>query len=254
MQNPYQTLGVDRNAAPDEIKRAYRRLASQHHPDKGGDKAKFQEIQSAYDLLTNPNRPSGGSPFGDFQSGGFNFDHIFDIFGARFQHPQQRTTQHARMSLWVTIRDIASGGKRTISVGTQQGTHAVEIEIPLGITDGDTVQYPGIGPAGMDLVVTFRIHPDPEWQRQDLNLITERTIEIWDLILGSQIQVRDVLQTTFDVKINPGTQPGTKIRLKGRGLRSRSGQVGDLLIRVQVSVPTDIDSDLLDLIRLKYQK
>jgi len=254
MQNPYQTLGVARDATPDQIKRAYRKLASQHHPDKGGDKSRFQEIQSAYDLLTNPNRAVNDSPFGNFQQAGFNFDHIFDIFGARFQQPQQRMSQHARMSLWVTIRDIASGGKRTVSVGTQQGTQTVEIEIPLGINDGDTVQYPGIGPAGMDLVVTFRIHPDPEWQRQDLNLITERTIEIWTLILGGEIQVRDILQTTFDVKINPGTQPGTLIRLKGRGLRSRSGQVGDLLIRVQASVPTDIDPDLLDLIRLKYQK
>ena len=91
MTNHYQTLGVDRNAGPDEIKRAYRKLASQHHPDKGGDKVKFQEIQSAYSILgDDQKRAEDDNPMSrmngfNFQSNGgggnFNFESIFDIFG-----------------------------------------------------------------------------------------------------------------------------------------------------------------------------
>ena len=253
MQNPYQTLGVDRNATPEEIKRAYRKLASQHHPDKGGDKNRFQEIQGAYDALTNPN-PSAHNTGHNFQQAGFDFNHIFDVFGTRFQQGHPRMHQQARMSLWITLRDVAQGGRRTISVGTAQGTQTVDIEIPLGLNDGDAVQYPGIGPAGMDLIVTFRIHPDAEWTRQDLNLIIERTVPIWTLMLGGELQVRDLMNTTLDVTIAADTQPGTLIRLKSRGLRSRAGPVGDILIRVQASIPKQVDAHVLDQIIAKYQQ
>ena len=252
MQNPYQTLGVDRNAPPDEIKRAYRRLASKHHPDKGGDKTRFQEIQAAYEAITNP-RPESQNTGGHFQHGGFDVDHIFNMFGARFQQPHQRQ-QQARMNLWITLTDAAQGGRRTVSIGTNIGTVAAEIEIPQGIDDGDSVQYPGIGPGGIDLIVTFRIHPDPRWIRQGLNLTTERTVDIWSLILGTQIEVQDILKTTLSVNVAPNTQPGTLIRLRGRGMQARNGQIGDLFVRVQTVIPKDIPEDLLELIRSKYQK
>jgi len=257
MQNPYQTLGVDRNATADEIKRAYRRLASQHHPDKGGDKNRFQEIQAAYDALTNPrpdNFQNTQNPFGHVNGGAFNFDHIFNIFGARFQQPHQRMQQQARMSLWITLKDAAQGGNRSITVGTAQGTQVLEIEIPQGINDGDSVQYPGIGPAGMDLIINFRIHPDAQWTRQGLDLVTDQTLDIWDLLLGTELQVRDILGHTLSVNIAAGTQPGTLMRLRGRGITARSGQVGDLLIRVQARIPTDVSQDLLNQIRTLYRK
>jgi DnaJ-class molecular chaperone len=251
MQNPYQTLGVDRDATADQIKRAYRKLASQHHPDKGGDKARFQEIQAAYDHLTNPQASAAGA--GNFHTGSFDFQTIFDVFGTRFQQPQQRV-QQARMSLWITLPDVARGGSRTISIGTQHGTQAAEIEIPLGINDGDSVQYPAIGPGGMDLIVTFRIHPNPEWSRQGLNLTTERTLPIWSLILGSQLELQDILQTTLSVTVVAGTQPGSLIRLRGRGLRARSGQIGDLFVRIQATIPTPVPADLLQSIQSTYGK
>jgi DnaJ-class molecular chaperone len=257
MQNPYQTLGVDRNASPDEIKRAYRRLASQHHPDKGGDKARFQEIQGAYDAITNP-RPNNfqntQNPFGQTNNGSFDFDHIFNIFGARFQQPHQRMQQQARMSLWITLKDAAQGGRRSITVGTAQGTQVVEIEIPRGINDGDSVQYPGIGPGGMDLIINFRIHPDAQWTRQGLDLVTEHILDIWDLILGTELPVRDILGNQLSVNIAAGTQPGTLVRLRGRGITARSGQAGDLLIKIQTRIPTDVPEDLIQQIRAQCQK
>jgi curved DNA-binding protein len=256
MQNHYQTLGVNKDANADEIKRAYRRLASQHHPDKGGDVSKFQEIEQAYRTLSDPqaraqydNPGFGGQRFGHPGNQGFDFQSIFDVFGARFHHPHQQRTQQARMSLWITLVDVALAGKKTISVGTQQGTMTVEIEIPRGIDDGDTVQYPGIGPGGMDLVITFRIHPNPQWSRRDQHLSTDHAMSIWDLILGTEIQVRDILGSTLSLTIPPGTQPGTTFRLRNRGLASRSGPSGDLFVRVQATIPDNIPESVLDAIR-----
>jgi len=264
MQNPYQTLGVDRNASPDEIKRAYRRLASKHHPDRGGDTKTFQDIQTAYDTLSDPQRRAAydNPGFGGFSNGfrgdaPFDFQTIFDIFGTRFQHPQQhqqRRQQQARMSLWITLRDVATGGRRTISVGTQSGTQAVEIEIPPGIDDGDTVQYPGAGPiAGMDLVITYRIHPDAKFGRQGLNLYLEHTVDVWQLITGGSTIVKDLLGNSLDLTIPTRTQPGTTVRLRRRGLAGRDQTSGDLLVKLQARIPDHIDPELLAILEKNVQ-
>lgn len=254
MQNPYQTLGVERNASPDEIKRAYRKLASQHHPDKGGDKNKFQDIQQAYDMLTDPRKRSAfdnpaGPGFGFQSAGPFDFQTIFDIFGTRFQQQHQHRVQQARMTLWITLTDLYTSQKKTISVATQAGTNTAEIDIPLGIDDGDTVQYSGLGPGGIDLLVTFRVHPDARFQRQGPNLITDQIVSIWDLILGADIIVRDPQGTNLALTLPPGTQPSTVFRLKARGLFQKNGNRGDLLVRVQARIPDHIPDQLLEQIR-----
>jgi DnaJ-class molecular chaperone len=260
MQDLYSVLGVGRSASPDEIKRAYRRLASQHHPDKGGDTQRFQQIQSAYDVLSDPDKraqydnpqPQNFNFGGGFGPQGFDFNNIFEMFGTRFGHQQQqqqRQPRFARMTLWIQITDVASGGMRTVSVGTAQGSQTVEIEIPRGINDGDTVQYPNLAPGGMDLVVTFRIHPNPEWHRQGNNITTEHRVSIWTFILGGEIQVRDVLGNQFKLQIPAGTQPGTTMRMRGRGLQPRHGTPGDLFVRVQAQIPTDIAPELIEYIR-----
>lgn len=263
MQNPYQTLGVNRDATTDDIKRAYRKLASKHHPDRGGDTRTFQEIQTAYDTLSDPSKraaydnPGFGGFGGGFRNDApFDFQTIFDIFGTRFQQgpqQQQQRRQQARMSLWITLRDVAQGGQRTISVGTPHGTHAVEIEIPLGINDGDSVQYQGLGPSGMDLIISYRVHPDPKFDRRDLNLYTDHTVDIWQLITGGVTQVKDILGNTLEMTIPPRTQPGTTVRLRARGLPGRNRQSGDLLVKLQARIPDHIDPDLLDRIE-KIQK
>jgi curved DNA-binding protein len=263
MQNYYQTLGVNRDATADEIKRSYRKLASQHHPDKGGDVKKFQEIEEAYRTLSDDQKRQfydrgGSNPFNPgfgFQSDSpFDFNTIFDMFGAKFQQPHTHRRQQARMSLWIQLRDVCQGGHRTISVGTQQGTHAVEIEIPQGINDGDSVQYPNIGPGGLDLIVTFRIHPDPRFERKNQNLFTEHVVNIWELITGTETMVRDLLGNTLAVTVPLNTQPGTIIRLKGRGLSSRNGPTGDLLVKLQARIPQKISNELLNQIRQEINK
>jgi DnaJ-class molecular chaperone len=249
MKNYYQTLGVETTASAEEIKRAYRKLASQHHPDKGGDKGQFQQIQEAYNTLGDPQKRAEYDNPGFRMHGGaggqpFNFESIFDIFGTRFQHVHPQRTQ-ARMTLWIQLVDVAQGNRRTISLGTQQGVQAVEIDIPVGINDGDTVQYSGMAPGGGDLIVTFRIHPNPLWQRQESNLITEHTILVWDCILGCSTLIRDIQGNHLDLTIPPRIQPGTVLRLRGRGLPRRNGPPGDLLVKIQVSIPEHISSELL---------
>lgn len=244
MTNLYQTLGVDRTASAEQIKRAYRKLASQHHPDRGGDTATFQQIQAAYDVLGDQQkRQQYDNPAPQFNHGpgGFDFNNIFNMFGARFQHNGQAPPQQVRMSLWITLADVAQGGRRTVSLGQT----TIEIEIPLGINDGDSVQYANIGPGGSSLVVNYRIHPHPRWQRQGLNLTQDETVNIWDLILGGETVVRDIQGNNLNMAIPTHTQPGTVLRLKGRGLRDRSGAVGDLFVRMQARLPDSIAPELL---------
>ena len=258
MTDYYKTLGVERGASPEDIKRAYRKLASLYHPDKeGGSKTKFQEVEEAYRTLGDANkRAQYDNPqpqfngFGGFghQQTPFDIDAIFNMFGARFNHPHQQMRQQARMTLWITLEDAAQGGRRNISVGTQHGTTAVEIEIPQGIEDGDNVQYSGVGPGGMDLIIGYRIHPNPRWHRRGHNLTTEIAISIWDLVLGRDVEITDILGKAITLTIPPRTQPGTTMRLRGKGMPVRNSMPGDLMVKVQAQIPDNIDNDLLALI------
>ena len=260
MSDPYQTLGVSQNATQDEIKKAYRKLASATHPDKGGDTKKFQDIQAAYAILSDEQKraqydnPSKNVEFNFNGPAGFDFSSIFNMFGGgggpgfppNGRHPGQTQT---RMSLWITLQDVAVGGNRTVSVGTQHGTSNIEIEIPLGINDGDNVQYTGIGPGGTDLIINYRIHPNPKWQRSGLTVVTEHTVSIWDCLAGCNTEVADLLGNQYTVNIPPLTPPGSLMRLKDKGLRNRQGKFGDLLIRVQAKMPSAISEDLLTMIK-----
>lgn len=252
MTDHYATLGVPKTATADEIKRAFRKLASQHHPDKGGDTAEFQKIQAAYDTLGDAEKRSAydnprPQPFNFQDFGGTQFGDIFSqMFGASMggafgQHPRRN---HVRVSLWITLNDVATGGARTVSLGTANGANAVEINIPVGISDGDNVQYQGIGPGGSDLVVTFRIKPDAKWQRQGWNLIQDQQILVWDLLLGGTIQVADILGNQLQITIPAGTQPGTLLRARGRGIPNGSGGQGDMFVRVHAILPTTVAPEI----------
>ena len=238
MPDHYATLGVARTASQDEIKRAFRKLASQHHPDKGGDTQKFQTIQAAYDTLGDPaKRQAYDNPqpqFGGLGGGpgaAFDFNTIFDMFGARFQHQQPpRPPQHSRMTLWITLQDVAYPGPRTVSIGTSTGTHNVQVNIPNGI---------------QDLVVTYRVHPNPRWQRQGATLITEVPASFWVLVVGGDVAVTDILGNQLVLTVPASTQPGTMLRARGRGVPDRAGTRGDLLVRLQATLPASVSPELM---------
>ena len=255
MTDYYSTLGVDRNASSDDIKSAYRKMAMKHHPDRGGSNEEFQRIQEAYAVLSddqkraeysNPQQNHFSFQFGQGgQGGGFDFNNIFNMFN---QHHHQQPPPQTRMSLWITLADVARGGSRPVTISTHAGVMTVEIDIPRGINDGDNVQYGRIGPNGTDLIVNFRIHPNPKWQRNDLSLTAEHPISIWDCLVGGETQVQDILGNTITMVIPPLTQPGSLLRMKGRGLSDRSGRVGDLFVRLQARMPAKLDPELAKMI------
>lgn len=258
MKDHYTTLGVARTATEDEIKRAFRRLASQYHPDKGGDTRKFQEIQEAYAVLGDPQKraeydnPRSHARMNFNPHANFNFDEIFNMFGANLR---ERQSGMVRMQLWIGLADVARGGPRAVSVQVNNTIQNIEIDIPLGVADGDTIRYAKLAPGGHDLVVTYRVHPDPRWQRDKSDLTTEISVDVWSLILGGEVQISDILGRHFMLTIPANTQPGTMLRMRGRGLPPRNlpgdrpnAPPGDLLLKVQARLPDKISQDLLDAI------
>ena len=257
MPDHYAALGVARNATQDEIKRAFRKLASQHHPDKGGDTHKFQEIQAAYDTLGDAaKRQRYDTPAPQFQNFGggpqFNMNDIFSqMFGGGFgpQHPRRN---HMRMSLWITLKDVATGGHRQVAVGSMAGQSTIEIDIPRGINDGDMVQYQGLAPGGQDLVIEFRVHPHPMFRRDELNLTVDHRCSVWEMILGGDTTVTNLDGNQLVVSIPPLTDNGTTLRLRGRGLEDRKGNQGDLFVKLQAQLPRSITPELAEAIQ-KYR-
>lgn len=251
MTDHYAALGVDRTATADQIKQAFRKLASTHHPDKGGDTKKFQEIQSAYAVLGDAQkRAEYDNPrpqFSGFSGGGMN-DIFSQMFG-QMHGAQQARRSHLRMSLWITLLDVVRGGRRPVSVGTAAGTSTVEIDIPLGINDGDNVQYQGIAPGGQDLVIQFRVQPHAEFQREGLTLHTNHKISVWDLILGGDAEIRTIDNSLLVITIPPGCQPGMVLRLQQKGIQDRNGQKGDLMVHLHAQIPTTIAPELLAAIK-----
>lgn len=263
MTDYYSILGVERTATADEIKMAYRRLAAKHHPDRGGDKNKFQQVEEAYRILSDDQQRAAydqpQSHFTNFAGGfGFNFNDLFgQMFGGNPGFGSQFNTgaraYSVRMSLWIQLVDAVTGGRRPVSVSTPQGSTVIEIDIPPGVNDGDAVRYPNLAPGNGDLVVQFRIHPHPQWQRSGLDLMTEQSVSVWQLIMGGEISVTSITGETLITAVPARTQPRSTLRLKHKGIRDQRGAIGDILIRLNAHIPTNIDSTLLDAIE-KYSK
>lgn len=251
MTDHYATLGVAKTATPDEIKQAFRRLASKNHPDKGGSTEKFQAIQAAYDTLSDPaQRQRYDNPQPSMGGFGFQQGHnLHDIFGHMFggasPFAQQQRRAQIRMTIWVRLLDVLQGGTRTVQLGTAQGSNTVEIAIPQGIEDGDNVQYGGIAPGGADLLVQFRVTPEPNWRREQVNLHTEIQVPVWRLILGGEVTVTTLLGNQLMVNIPKMTQPGTVMRLRQHGMRHRDGRIGDIMVRLMAQIPQDIPPEVL---------
>ena len=202
MTDHYQTLGVPRNAGPDEIKQAYRRLAAQHHPDRGGDTAKFQEIQAAYAVLSDPEQRAqhdnpqfggGGFHFGGGVPPGFEdfFAQAFGqggnpFFGQGFRQPQRN--RNLNLQTTITLEEAYLGKNLMANVGLPSGLEQVlEVKIPPGVRDGTVLRLAGMGddtynnvPRG-DIHLTINIQPHHIYQRQGDDLL--RTLLLVALML-----------------------------------------------------------------------
>ena len=254
MNDYYQTLGVSRNASDSDIKSAYRKLASKHHPDKGGDSEQFKKVQQAYDILGDAQKraeydnPAHGIHINTGDAA-FDFDNIFQMFGARMDPRAQM--RNSRINLWISLEDVARGGPRLISLTTSTGAQPVEITIPLGILDGENVRYPGIAPGGQDLVIGFRVHPHADWSRDGLDLSRTVELDFWQLILGGEIEITDLAGKTIQLKVPPRTRPGGTLRCKGRGLQRPGHNAGDLFVKIKAVMPEHIPEEIVEILH-KY--
>lgn len=259
----YQTLGVARTASEDEIKRAYRKLAMKHHPDRGGDVNEFQRVEEAYRTLSDAKKRAeydnpqvrinvNGNPF---HGGGaaFDFDTIFEMFGARMHPRNQQAQRNQRISIWIPMESAVVGGPRMISIQTMSGTQTVEIGIPPGIQDNENVRYPGLAPGGHDLIVNYRVHPHPHWQRDGLDLYTERNLDFWQLIMGATLKITDLFGTEIELSVPARCKPGTMLRARGRGIAREGHTRGDLFVRINSVMPTDIPDEIISVLEKRGQ-
>ena len=284
MANAYETLGVPKGASDEEIKRAYRKLATTHHPDKGGDTAKFQEVQQAYETLSDPvkrQQHDNPNPFGHqgfHQAGPGHFEFHFggggspeDLFQQFFnqgfggghnpfqRHAQSRRNKDLRVSLNISLASTLDSQKKTISIQTTKGDrYNVEVDIPRGINNGTTIKYPSMGDNMFDtltrgdLYVIINVETDNRFEIHGINLVTNLHIDSIDAMIGVDKIVTGVDGREYNVKIPPGCQYGTKFGLQGQGLYQMNSNVrGDLIVNVTIQTPSLTEQQLSILRNIK---
>ncbi len=300
----YKTLGVSRTASADEIKKAFRKLARTHHPDAGGDEAKFKEINEAYEVLSddkkrqlydqygtaNENQIPWGGAGG--QGAGFNYEDIFgggnggtytytsggggggfggidwsDIldsirsgngaFGSDwdFGANKKQRGQDMSVTLDVTFDEAFKGTTKrvTVRVPGKSESETIDVKVPEGARDGGRLRYKGKGAPGEnggeagDLLITTHITEHPYYRRDKADVIVDLPISVAEAALGTSVVVPAPDGTKVKVKVPAGTQDGRILNIKGKGARDvkskGSDAHGDLKIKVNVKVPTDMNDE-----------
>ena len=268
----YEVLGVPRTATAKDIKRAYLRLARQHHPDlqtsaerdKSADR--FKEINEAYEVLSDAEKrakydalgadwkrgadvtpPSGArqddagsrdwGDFGDFS------DFFTSVFGGRAGRERRGTPVAWRgddleVEIPLPLETVLRPGRRRITIGDR----SVDVEIPPGVRDGTVLRLAGQGGPGVnggppgDLYVRFQLQPHPRYRVSGDDLEVDLPLWPWQAVLGDQVRI-DTLDGPVTLRVPPGTQSGRRLRLRGRGLPRADGGRGDLYARVRIVVP-----------------
>lgn len=273
MTDHYQTLGVNRDANPDEIKRAFRRLASQHHPDKGGDTQKFQEIQGAYDTLSDPEKRSrydnpqpqhGGFHFGGGGGGmppGFEdiFSQMFgggQPFGFHPRQPQRNRTMNLQAT--ITLEEAFHGKVLMAQIGLPSGREQMlEVKIPPGIREGTVLRLAEMGDdtysnlSRGDIHLSVNIQPHHIYQRQGDDLVRTLSINCFEAILGKHVKFETLDNKTLEVNVHSGTQDGQILAVQGYGMPNMSDarMRGRLLLEINVTIPTNLTEAQKDLVR-----
>lgn len=249
----YATLGVEPSAPLSEIKKAYKRKASQHHPDKGGDEAEFKKVQEAYETLSdqqkrheydNPNPFGGQDPFGQHGPfGGFHQPFGHPHFNQQVKNPDGIT------GVSISLAQAHNGTDVVVDVGYSREV----LTIPSGVHSGARFRIRGKGPSRIkqappgDLIVEVRVEMPQHIYRDHNNLIQEVPVSSLDAITGGNVEVRHFTGRRIKVTIPQGAQQGDKLRLKGYGINDmQSGIPGDLFVRVNLVTPQITSQDHLD--------
>jgi curved DNA-binding protein len=277
MTDYYQTLGVGENASPDEIKKAYRSLANKHHPDKGGDQARFKDISVAYDNLSDPQKKAeydnqrmhgggqqfhfhtgnpfgGGHPFGDIFGQGAN--PFGDIFG-HMRGQQVRRNRDLNIQCQVTLADSYVGKQLEANYQLPSGrTQTVVINLPPGISHGETIRYGGLGDDSVpgaqrgNLNVTVIVLPDINFRRAGDDLYTTVYISPIEAMIGCKKSVKTISGSTLELDIRAGIESGTEFASGGNGFPNvNTGHKGRFISVVNIRTPAVIDPAIIE--RLK---
>ena len=271
MTDHYQTLGVSPDASPDEIKKAYRSLANKHHPDKGGDQAKFKDISVAYDTLSNPQKKAeydqqrmggpqvrfstGGMPdFADLFGGGFDpFGHSSNPFHGRRQQKNRDLNIHCSISLFDSFTGKQLEANYQLPSGRPQ---TVVINVPPGISHGETIRYHGLGddsiphlPRG-NLNVTIVVLPHEQYRREGDDVYTTINISPIDAMIGCRKKVKLMTGQEMDLEIRGGVESGTEYASNGNGFSNpHTGTKGRFVSVINIKTPSVTNPDLINRLR-----
>lgn len=289
----YNILGVSKDASQEDIKKAFKKLARKYHPDLNPNDPeahrKFQEINEANEVLSDPEKRkkydeygenwkhadeyeaqqqqygcnNGGngsfhtsfwSSDGDVNGSGFS-DFFEQMFGS---HRKGRDGQYGyrgqdyTAELHLSLTDAAETHKQILTVNGKK----LRITVPAGVADGQTIKLAGQGgeganggPAG-DLYITFIIDNNTRFKREGDDLYTTVPLDLYTALLGGEVIV-DTLNGKVKLKVQEGTQNGSKIRLKGKGfpVYKQDGAFGDLIITYNITIPTNLTDKQKDLLR-----
>ena len=275
----YRILGIDKKATPADIKSAYRKLARRYHPDLNPNdkdaKKNFQQINEANEVLSDPEKRKKYDQYGkDWQhaeefekakqyqeqssnsrgsrysetsfKGGFS-DFFESMFGGAAGAGRSRQVKYRgedyNAELHLDLIDAYKTHKQTLTVNGKN----IRITIPAGIENGQTIKIAGHGGQGInggpngDLYITFSIANHPEFKRLGNNLYATVDLDLYTAVLGGEITM-DTLNGKVKLKVEPETQNGSKIKLKGKGfpVYKNEGHFGDLFVSYTIKIPTNL--------------
>ena len=280
--DPYAILGVPKSASEDDIRRAFRKLAKELHPDvnpkdhRGGIEERFKKVSSAYEILGDPDKRRAydrgeidghGDPRRDgfrqyargaragagagFEGGEFGFGDIFsDIFGA-----QRASTRggfaakghDVRYTLEVDFLESVTGTTKRVTI---PGGGTLDLNVPAGVADAQVLRLKGKGSRGVgngeagDALVEIRVRPHALFKRDDDDILLEIPITIDEAVLGAKVEVPTV-SGRVQLTIPKGTSSGRVFRMKGKGVKSSGrAEAGDQLVTVRIVLPDVIDDSL----------
>jgi len=281
MKNYYEVLGVDEKATSSEITKAFKELAKKHHPDRGGDEAKFKEINEAHDTLKSSQkrhdydtmrkfgRPgmtgAGEHPFfnedifGDFFSGfggpdsGFKFNFSRGPGNERTFRSTPRGNRNVQVRMAISIKEAMSHNEKTINYKLPSGREEfATVNIPAGVQHGVTFKFAGMGddsiknmPRG-DLMVVMSVLDSDGFTRKGNDLYTDKTIDCFQAVRGHEFNLKTLDDKVIKVKVPSGTQPGTLLTLKGQGMpvHKTLNIRGNLYVKVHILIPQLSAQDL----------
>ena len=276
--DPYATLGVAKNASDEDIRRAFRKLAKELHPDiSKGNEERFKKVSSAYEILGDADKRRAydrgeidgrGDPrhagFRQYRgaragaaAGGFDEFGFGDIFSDIFSGASQRAGARAnsvskghdvRYTLEVDFLEAAAGATKRV---TLPGGGTLDLNVPAGVTDGQVLRLKGKGQRGAagaaesgDALVEIRVRPHALFKREDDDILVEVPITIDEAVLGAKVEV-PTISGRVQLSVPKGTSSGRVFRLKGKGVKSAGRtEAGDQLVTVKIVLPETIDDTL----------